>query len=78
MQSFNELKLSPGTLDAITAMGYETPSPIQAQAIPHFLAGRDLLVIHSVRASQRFKLRSSRTKKIVRGSICNVLLMQRY
>ncbi|MHB1261621.1 MAG: DEAD/DEAH box helicase [Thermoplasmatota archaeon] len=43
MQSFTELKLSPGTLDAITAMGYETPSPIQAQAIPHFLAGRDLL-----------------------------------
>jgi ATP-dependent RNA helicase RhlE len=43
MQSFSELKLSPGTLDAIQAMGYETPSPIQAQAIPHFLAGRDLL-----------------------------------
>jgi ATP-dependent RNA helicase RhlE len=43
MQSFSELKLSPGTLDAISAMGYETPSPIQAQAIPHFLAGRDLL-----------------------------------
>jgi superfamily II DNA/RNA helicase len=43
MQSFSELKLSPGTLDAIAAMGYETPSPIQAQAIPHFLAGRDLL-----------------------------------
>ena len=41
-------------------------------------AHHDLLVIHSVRASQRFKLRSSRTKKIVRGSICNVLLMQRY
>jgi superfamily II DNA/RNA helicase len=43
MQSFSELKLSTGTLDAIAAMGYETPSPIQAQAIPHFLAGRDLL-----------------------------------
>jgi ATP-dependent RNA helicase RhlE len=43
MQTFSELKLSPGTLDAISAMGYGTPSPIQAQAIPHFLAGRDLL-----------------------------------
>ncbi|HLF15994.1 MAG TPA: DEAD/DEAH box helicase [Candidatus Thermoplasmatota archaeon] len=40
---FNELKISPGTLNAIAAMGYETPSPIQAQAIPVFLAGRDLL-----------------------------------
>jgi superfamily II DNA/RNA helicase len=43
MQSFTELKLSPGTLDAIAAMGYETPSPIQAASIPHFLAGKDLL-----------------------------------
>jgi ATP-dependent RNA helicase RhlE len=43
MQSFSELKLSPGTLDAVTAMGYVTPSPIQALSIPHFLAGRDLL-----------------------------------
>ncbi|MFA5944189.1 MAG: DEAD/DEAH box helicase [Candidatus Thermoplasmatota archaeon] len=43
MQSFSELKLSNGTLDAITAMGYETPSPIQAASIPHFLAGRDIL-----------------------------------
>ncbi len=43
MQSFSELKLSPSTMDALKAMGYETPSPIQALAIPHFLAGRDLL-----------------------------------
>ncbi len=43
MQSFTELKLTPATLDAIAAMGYETPSPIQALSIPHFLAGRDLL-----------------------------------
>ena len=44
MQSFSELKLSPGTLDAVTAMAYTAPSPIQALSIPHFLAGRDLLV----------------------------------
>ncbi len=43
MQTFSELKLSQGTLEAIAAMGYETPSPIQALSIPHFLAGRDLL-----------------------------------
>ena len=42
-------------------------------------ANHDLLVIHSARrASKMFKLRSSRTKKIVQGSICNVLLMQKY
>lgn len=41
-------------------------------------AQHDLLVIHSSRPSQRFRLRSSRTKAIIRGSICNVLLMQKY
>lgn len=41
-------------------------------------ARHDLLVIHSSRPSQRFRLRSSRTKRIIRGSICNVLLMQKY
>ena len=42
-------------------------------------AKHDLLVIHSARrTSKMFKLRSSRTKKIISGSICNVLLMQRY
>ena len=28
---------------AVAAAGYETPTPIQAQAIPHVLAGRDVL-----------------------------------
>jgi hypothetical protein len=42
-------------------------------------AKHDLLVIHSARrTSKMFKLRSSRTKKIISGSICNVLLMQKY
>jgi superfamily II DNA/RNA helicase len=42
-RSFNDFPLSPGTLDAIAAMGYEEPSPIQVQAIPPLLQGRDLL-----------------------------------
>ncbi|HEX2065529.1 MAG TPA: DEAD/DEAH box helicase [Candidatus Thermoplasmatota archaeon] len=42
-RTFSDFKLSPGTLDAIAAMGYEEPSPIQRDAIPHLLAGRDLL-----------------------------------
>src|SRR5690242_19872506 len=43
MQSFSQMPLQPGTLDAIVAMGYEVPTPIQAQAIGPFLAGQDLL-----------------------------------
>lgn len=36
----------------------------------------DLMVIHSTRATSRWRLHSSRTKKILRGAACNVLLMQ--
>lgn len=40
---FEELGLSEPILRAVVAAGYEIPTPIQAQAIPHALAGRDLL-----------------------------------
>ncbi|MEP7286087.1 MAG: DEAD/DEAH box helicase [Chloroflexota bacterium] len=40
---FEELKLIEPLLRAVRAEGYTEPSPIQAQAIPHVLAGRDLL-----------------------------------
>jgi ATP-dependent RNA helicase DeaD len=38
MISFNELPLNPSLLLAIQEMGFETPSPIQAEAIPLLLA----------------------------------------
>jgi ATP-dependent RNA helicase DeaD len=40
---FRELGLSPPLLEALAAVGYETPSPIQAQTIPLLLSGSDLL-----------------------------------
>jgi len=39
---FTDLGLSAGILRAIGEQGYDTPTPIQAQAIPHVLAGSDL------------------------------------
>ncbi len=42
-QSFAELGLDESVLAAVTAVGYETPSPIQAQAIPILLRGENLL-----------------------------------
>lgn len=39
---FNELKLSPLILEALQEKGYETPSKIQAETIPHVLEGRDV------------------------------------
>ena len=41
--TFNELNLSAPLLRAVQEAGYETPSPIQAAAIPPVLSGRDLM-----------------------------------
>jgi ATP-dependent RNA helicase RhlE len=39
---FKDLDLSQSLLDALEAVGYTTPTPIQEQSIPHILAGRDI------------------------------------
>ena len=41
--SFTSLGLSAPILDAVAEQGYETPSPIQAKAIPAVLEGRDVM-----------------------------------
>ena len=41
--SFADLRLIPALLRSLADEGYSAPTPIQAQAIPHVLAGRDLL-----------------------------------
>jgi len=41
--NFEELNLAPAIVQAVREQGYETPTPIQAQAIPAVLAGHDLL-----------------------------------
>ena len=45
MTKFSDLALDPRVLQAVAEAGYETPTPIQEQAIPHALAGRDVLGI---------------------------------
>src|SRR5215218_8096742 len=41
--TFDDLGLRPELLAALTALGYEEPTPIQAEAIPPLVEGRDLL-----------------------------------
>jgi ATP-dependent RNA helicase DeaD len=43
LPGFHELGLSAPILEALTAVGYETPSPIQARTIPLLLSGSDVL-----------------------------------
>ena len=45
MTNFTDLGLAEPLVRALEAKGYSTPTPIQAQAIPHVLEGRDLLGI---------------------------------
>ena len=41
--TFRDLNLSQELLQGLDEVGYETPSPIQAQAIPHLMQGLDIL-----------------------------------
>lgn len=41
--SFNDLSLAAPVIKALDKVGYETPSPIQAEVIPYVLDGRDVI-----------------------------------
>ncbi len=43
ISSFADLGLSPVLVEALTALGYEEPTPVQQAAIPSLLEGRDIL-----------------------------------
>jgi ATP-dependent RNA helicase RhlE len=43
LTTFADLGLCPPLLQAIAEQGYISPTPIQAQAIPHILSGRDVM-----------------------------------
>src|SRR5438552_7194451 len=45
LQGFDGLGLSPSVLRAVELSGYTTPTPIQAQGIPHLLQRRDIIGI---------------------------------
>ena len=41
--TFAEIGLHPSLLQAVTNTGYTSPTPIQAQALPHIMAGQDVM-----------------------------------
>jgi ATP-dependent RNA helicase RhlE len=43
MQNFSELQISQYMKERLAAAGFTTPTPVQAQAIPQALAGKDVL-----------------------------------
>ncbi|HEX5932693.1 MAG TPA: DEAD/DEAH box helicase [Pseudorhizobium sp.] len=43
MTNFSDLGLAKELVATVFSLGYDTPTPIQAQAIPHLLQGRDMI-----------------------------------
>ncbi len=43
--TFDDLGISSPILDALKEMGFETPTPVQSEAIPHILNHKDLIVM---------------------------------
>ncbi|MFH2204477.1 MAG: DEAD/DEAH box helicase [Elusimicrobiota bacterium] len=76
---FNELSIHPDLLKAVTAMGFEKPTPIQQQAIPPALEGQDIVgsaqtgsgktVAFALPLLNRLLTKEARNKKTVRAVI---------
>ncbi len=56
MKNFSELNLNPSLMQSITRMHFKIPTPIQAQAIPPALIGKDVLVQHKLVRVKHFAM----------------------
>ena len=57
--SFDTLGLSDKVVSAVKAVGYTSPTPIQAQAIPHVLQRRDVLGLAQTGTGKTASLRAA-------------------
>lgn len=67
MTKFTDLGLNPKVLKAVNDVGYKTPTPIQAAAIPHALAGRDVLGIAQTGTGKTASFTLPMIHKLARG-----------
>ncbi len=67
MTKFTDLGLNPKVLKAVNDVGYEIPTPIQAAAIPHALAGRDVLGIAQTGTGKTASFTLPMVHKLARG-----------
>src|SRR3989338_4928301 len=64
MTKFSDLALDPRVLQAVAEAGYETPTPIQEQAIPHALQGKDVLGIAQTGTGKTASLALAPTREL--------------
>lgn len=67
MTKFTDLGLNPKVLKAVIDVGYETPTPIQAEAIPFALQGRDVLGIAQTGTGKTASFTLPMVHKLARG-----------
>ncbi|MEQ5872170.1 DEAD/DEAH box helicase [Sagittula sp. NFXS13] len=67
MTKFSDLNLSPKVLKAVEEAGYETPTPIQAGAIPPALDGKDVLGIAQTGTGKTASFTLPMITKLARG-----------
>ena len=67
MTKFSDLNLSPKVLKAVEEAGYETPTPIQAGAIPSALDGKDVLGIAQTGTGKTASFTLPMITKLARG-----------
>lgn len=65
--TFDELGLGPKVLDAVKDAGYTEPTPIQAQAIPEALKGKDILGIAQTGTGKTASFTLPMIEKLSRG-----------
>ena len=49
MQKFSDLGLAPAIAKALEKAGYDTPTPVQGEAVPAAIAGRGVVSTHRSR-----------------------------
>lgn len=67
MNQFSVFQLPPALNEALAAMGYETPTPVQAQAIPLVLEGKDVLATAQTGTGKTAAFALPLLKKMIEG-----------
>lgn len=73
--SFSTLGLSPKLLEKLTKLGFTTPTPIQAKAIPVALEGKDIIGIAQTGTGKTFAFSLPMMQKIAREQKIGLVLL---
>jgi len=75
METFTELNLNPSLMQSITRMHFKIPTPIQAQAIPPALLGKDILGTAQTGTGKTLCYGIACINKLLNARGCNALII---